>query len=54
MSRKFGKKKEIKIDPLAYNLGILGISGIGKSGLCKQVCEMLAGEQGYIALDMGE
>ena len=31
MARKFGEKREICIDPLAYNIGLIGESGIGKS-----------------------
>ena len=52
--RKFGKKKEVVLNPLSYNLGILGISGVGKSTLSKEVCEKLVGEEGYISLDMGK
>lgn len=51
---KFGKKNEIKLDPLAYNIGLLGESGIGKSTIMKQICEKLAGEDGYISLDIGK
>lgn len=51
---KYGKKVEIKIDPLAYNIGLIGESGIGKSTLIKNVCEKLVGEDGYLALDMGK
>lgn len=51
---KFGKKVEINLDPLKYNCAILGTSGIGKSTLAKKVCEKLAGENGYIALDIGK
>lgn len=54
MARKFGIKREICIDPLAYNIGLIGESGIGKSTLMKEVCEKLAGEEGYIALDIGK
>ena len=54
MARKFGKKNEIQLDPLAYNIGLIGSSGIGKSTLIKEVCEKLVGENGYIALDMGK
>ena len=46
--RKFGKKNIIKVDPLAYNLGLIGLSGIGKTTLAKEVCEELVGEDGYI------
>lgn len=54
MARKFGQKREICIDPLAYNIGLIGESGIGKSTLIKEVCEKLAGEDGYIAFDIGK
>lgn len=54
MARKFGKKREICIDPLAYNIGLIGESGIGKSTVIKEVCEKLAGDEGYIALDIGK
>ena len=54
MARKFGQKREICIDPLAYNIGLIGESGIGKSTVIKEVCEKLAGDDGYIALDIGK
>ena len=38
----YGKKNVIKIDPLQYNLGIIGEGGIGKTTLIKEVCEKLA------------
>lgn len=54
MARKFGEKREICIDPLAYNIGLIGESGIGKSTVIKEVCEKLVGDDGYIALDIGK
>lgn len=51
---KYGKKKNINLDVLSYNIGILGESGIGKSTLIKQMCEKLVGDEGYIALDIGK
>lgn len=51
---KFGKKNEINLNPLAYNIGLLGESGVGKSTIMKQICEKLAGDEGYIALDIGK
>lgn len=54
MSRKFGKKNVIKIDPLAYNIGLIGESGIGKTTLAKEVCEKLVGEDGYMILNIGK
>ncbi len=53
MSRKFGRKNIIKIDPLAYNIGLIGESGIGKTTLAKEVCEALVGEDGYIIANVG-
>ena len=47
MARRFGKKKEVKIDPLAYNIGLAGLSGIGKTTLIKKAGEELVGEEGY-------
>lgn len=54
MARKFGKKKEISVNPLDYNIGIAGLSGLGKSTLMKNVCEKLVGDQGYLMLDIGK
>jgi len=52
-NRKFGKKNVIKVDPLAYNLGLIGESGVGKSTLAKEVCEKLVGEDAYIIANIG-
>lgn len=54
MTRKFGKKNVIKIDPLAYNIGLIGESGIGKTTLAKVICEKLVGEDGYIIANIGK
>lgn len=54
MGRKYGKKVEIDLNPLHYNIGLLGESGIGKSTIIKEICEKLAGEDGYLALDIGK
>lgn len=51
---KYGKKNNVNLDVLHYNIGILGESGIGKSTLIKEMCENLAGDEGYIALDIGK
>ena len=51
---KFGKKKEINLSPLSYNIGLIGESGIGKSTIAKQLCEKLVGDEGYISLDIGK
>lgn len=51
---KYGKKVEINLNPLAYNIGLLGESGIGKSTIIKEVCQKLVGDEGYISLDIGK
>ena len=48
----FGKRNEIKIDPLKYNIALLGESGIGKTTIIKEMCEKLGGEDSYIFLEM--
>ncbi len=48
----FGKRNEIKIDPLKYNIALLGESGIGKTTIIKEMCEELGGEDSYIFLEM--
>lgn len=49
----FGRKNHVKIDPLAYNTLLLGESKIGKTTLIKEVCEKLAGEDGYMFFEIG-
>jgi hypothetical protein len=51
---KFGKKNEIKINPLAYNFALIGESGIGKTTTIKKYVEKLAGENGYMFLEIGK
>lgn len=48
----FGKRNEVKIDPLAYNICLLGEPKIGKTTLVKEVCEKLVGEDGYMFLEL--
>lgn len=50
----FGKKNVINLNPLAYNLMLLGESKCGKTTLIKQVCEKLAGDDGYLFLEIGQ
>ena len=50
----FGKKNEVKLDPLAYNICLLGESKVGKTTLIKEVCEKLAGDDGYLFLECGQ
>lgn len=49
----FGKRNNVKLDPLAYNICLLGESKVGKTTLMKEVCEKLAGEDGYLFLECG-
>ena len=51
---KFGRKNEVQINPLKYNLALIGESGIGKTTVIKEYCEKLAGEDGYIFLELGK
>ena len=51
---KFGRKNEIKINPLAYNFMLIGESGIGKTTIIKEYCEKLAGSDGYMFLETGK
>lgn len=51
---KFGKRNEVKIDPLLYNLTLMGESGVGKTTIIKEYCEKLAGPDSYIFLECGK
>ncbi len=51
---KYGKKNHVKLDPLAYNICLLGESKVGKTTLIKEVCEQLSGEDGYMFLECGQ
>lgn len=51
---KYGKRNEVKIDPLKYNLALIGQSGIGKTTVIKEYCEKLCGENGYLFLEIGK
>lgn len=51
---KFGKKVEVSLNPLDYNICLLGESKIGKTTICKEICEKLVGENGYIHFDIGK
>jgi len=52
LARKFGKKNEVKIDPLAYNICLLGEPKIGKTTVIKEMLDKLVGEDGYMFLEM--
>lgn len=51
---KYGKKNEINLNPLSYNLALIGESGIGKTTIIKQYAEKLAGPDGYMFLEVGK
>ena len=51
-NRKYGKKNEVKIDPLAYNICLLGEPKIGKTTVIKEMLDKLVGEDGYMFLEM--
>ena len=54
----FGAKNRVDLNPLHYNIGLLGESGIGKTTIIKEMCEKLApevnGAPGYLHLDIGK
>lgn len=52
LARKYGKKNEVKVDPLAYNICLLGEPKIGKTTIIKEMLEKLVGEDGYIFFEM--
>ena len=54
MAMKYGKKNEVKVNPLAYNFALIGESGIGKTTVIKNYVEKLAGEDGYMFLEIGK
>ena len=51
---KYGKKNEVDLNPLHYNIAILGESGIGKTTIAKEICEKMVGEDGYMHWDIGK
>lgn len=54
MAMKYGRKNEVNLNPLAYNLALIGESGIGKTTIIKEYCEKLAGSDGYMFLEIGK
>ncbi|MBQ9657244.1 MAG: AAA family ATPase [Clostridia bacterium] len=51
---KFGKKNHVNLNPLSYNIMLLGESKVGKTSLIKEVCEQLVGDNGYMFLECGQ
>ena len=50
---KYGKKNEVSLFPLDYNIMLLGSPKSGKTSLMFRVCQKLTGEDGYIFLEIG-
>lgn len=49
----YGKKNHVNLNPLSYNIMLLGEIKCGKTTLVKEVCEKLVGEDGYLFLECG-
>ena len=45
---KFGHPNEVKLDPLKYNIGLLGESGIGKTTLIRIIMSFMSNIQGDV------
>lgn len=50
---KYAKKNSVSLNPLDYNLILLGESGIGKTTLVYETAEKLVGPEGYMILSLG-
>lgn len=51
----FGKKNKISVNPLDYNVGLIGLAGVGKTTTIKEYCEILAPEDGgYLFIECGK
>ena len=50
----YGKKNHVKLDPLSYNIYIGGESKIGKTTTVMEICEKLAGADGYLFAEVGQ
>ena len=51
---KYGKKNQVNLDPLSYNIMLLGTPKVGKTTVTKEFCEKLAGENGYMFFEFGQ
>lgn len=49
----FGKKNRVNLDPLSYNIMLLGTPKVGKTTVIREFCEELAGEDGYLFFEFG-
>lgn len=50
----YGRKNHVNLDPLSYNLMLLGTPKVGKTTTIKEYCETLAGEDGYLFFEFGQ
>ena len=50
---KYGKKNQVSLNPLNYNIALIGESKIGKTTIIHEVCRKLVGEDGYLFCEMG-
>ena len=50
---KYGKKNQVSLNPLNYNIELIGESKIGKTTIIHEVCQKLVGEDGYLFCEMG-
>lgn len=51
--RNYGKKNSVDLNPMHYNIVLLGESGIGKTTIVYQMCKKLCGDDGYLHFDIG-
>lgn len=53
-----GKRNKIQVDPLNYNIGLIGLGGIGKTTVIYEMCEKLAHgteeNPGYLFMECGK
>ena len=52
----FGKRNHVSLNPLSYNICLLGESKIGKTTVIKEFCEKLTNniEGGYLFAEIGQ
>ena len=50
---KYGKKNQVSLNPLDYNIALIGESKIGKTTIIHEVCQKLVGEDGYLLCEIG-
>lgn len=50
----FGKKNNVSLNPLDYNIMLLGSPKVGKTTLAYETCEKLVGSDGYMLVEIGE